>query len=114
MEEQKRKRGRPRKNPEAPITVKPAKKAKTIKPSKELKKAVAKKAVKLPALVELAVKEAMPITVIEEFKSARKVSNKKGSVVVEAEQDVILKEKGHSVQFRGGKPVKVEDTDEIE
>jgi len=69
MEEQKRKRGRPRKNLETPV---------------------------------VATKK-------------NKVTRKKNdAVVVEAEQDAYDKPKGYSVQMRGGKPVKVEDTDEVE
>jgi hypothetical protein len=96
-EQKKRGRGRPRKNPEAVAPSKPSAKDKTKKPLSGLD--ILNQAEELPK---------------KKGSSAKRKSG--NTVVVEADEDgtELKSPKGHSIQMRGGKWVKVEDSDSID
>ena len=89
-----------------------------VKPSALLKKAVEKKEIVLDTMVEKAVKDSKPIPVVVSKKvevldmSSTVTGTKDSGVVVKAKKDTIPGAGNAHVVIRGGKAVKVEDTDD--
>lgn len=99
--------------------VKKATAKKTVKPSKALKKAVKSVKTKLPTVVKQAVLEDRELPAAkprpEQVKPSGRAVAKGGGIVFEADQDVDNDApKGKSVIIRGGKPVVVEDSENLD